>query len=627
MLQAIRGQAASWIVKALFVVLILSFVAWGVTDWLRSASRPTVVAEIGPVRIEPAYFAQAVSEEMQRFRQALGVNFDRDQARQFGLADRVIEQLVERTLLELEARHVGVTISNEVVRDAIRANPTFKDQTGNFDRNRFEAVINRAGYSEARFIDELRRDLLRTQLVRPILAGAEPPQAMTDAMLRYRGERRVAATFLVSHASGGAVPAPTEAQLEEYLKANSAHFMRHEFRVLSYLTLNAGQLGARITISDADAAEAYHARIDEFTTPEQRTVQQLLLPDQAAADQAAGTLGAGQPFDAVAKEHGKSADDIKFGTVKRDELPPDFAGAIFDLAADGVTKPIKSGFGWHIFKVTEIKPQHVEPFEAVKARVIEELKRDKAGDEVPQLANKLEDALAGGASLDEAAAQVDVPVSKTPALDRDGHGADGKPIADLPKEKNNSLLSTAFGLGQGETSRLVEADDDNYLAVRVDTITPAALPPLADIKAAVTAAWTQGQRDGAAKQRADGFVEQLKAGGDIAKIAAAAGGAPLKTSTPFTREGAGADLPPGLVGALFGGAVGTVGVAATPDGYRVGRLTEILPVDPASVEAQRTKLKDELRQTLGGDLLQQFETRLRERYSVTIDPHAVEQAL
>jgi peptidyl-prolyl cis-trans isomerase D len=624
MLQAIRGQAASWIVKALFVVLILSFVAWGVTDWLHSAARPTIVAEIGPVRIEPAYFAQAVSQEMQRFRQALGVNLDRDQARQFGLADRVIEQIVGRTLLELEAQRVGVTISNEVVRDAIRDNPTFRDQTGNFDRNRFEAIISRAGYSEARFIDELRRDLQRTQLVRPIVAGAEPSQAMAEAMLRYRGERRVAETFLVSHASVGTIPAATDEQLEEYLKANSARFMRPEFRVLSYLTLSAAQLADRITIPEADAEEAYRARIDEFTTAEQRAVEQLRLPDQAAADEASAQLAAGKSFEAVAKERGMSADDIKFGTVKRDELPADFAAPIFDLAVDGVSKPIKSGFGWHIFKVTEIKPRQVEPYAAVKERLIGELKREKAGDEVPQLANRLEDALAGGGSLDEAAAKLDLPVVKTPALDRRGQGTDGKPVADLPN--TNALLSTAFGLGEGQTSRLVEITDDSYLAVRVDQITQAALPPLADIKPAVTEAWTQVQRDSAAKQRADALVEQLKAGGEMAKLAAEAG-APLKTSSPFTREGAGSDLPPALVGQLFGGAVGTVGVAASSDGYVVARLTEILPVDPASIEAQRTKLKDELRQALGNDLLQQFEATLRERYSVKIDHRAVDQAL
>src|SRR5258708_30321997 len=123
MLQAIRGKAASWVVKLLFVLLILSFVAWGVTDYINSAARPTIVAEIGPVRIEPANFAQAVAQEMQRFRQTLGVNFDREQARQYGIADRVLEQIVEHTLLELEAPRPGVTISDEALPHPLRHNP------------------------------------------------------------------------------------------------------------------------------------------------------------------------------------------------------------------------------------------------------------------------------------------------------------------------------------------------------------------------------------------------------------------------------------------------------------------------------------------------------------------------
>ncbi|MBI3514416.1 MAG: SurA N-terminal domain-containing protein [Proteobacteria bacterium] len=622
MLQAIRGQAASWIVKLLFVLLILSFAAWGVTDYLQSATRPTIVAEIGPVRIEPANFSQAVAQEMQRFRQTLGVNFDREQARQFGIADRVIEQIVEHTLLELEARRLGVTISDEVVREAIRTNPSFKDQGGNFDRNRFDVIVNRAGYSEQRFIAELRRDLQRSQLIRPIASGAEPPQAMTDAMLRYRGERRVAQTLVVSHASVGAIAAPTEAQLEEHLKANAAHFTRPEYRSLSYLVLSPAGLVERITISEAMAKETYQSRIEEFTIAEQRTVEQLRLPDDPAAEKAGAELAAGKDFAALAKELGQSAEDLKFGTVRRDELPADFAAPIFDLAVDGVTKPIKSGFGWHVFKVTEIKPQHVEPFETIKDRMIEELRREKAADEVPQLANRLEDALAGGAALDEAAAKVDLPVHKVASVDRRGLGPDGKPVPELATA--NPMLTTGFGLAEGQTSRLVETADDSYLAVRVDQITAAVVPPLAEIKDAVSSAWTQAQRDSAAKQRADGLAEQIKSGTEIAKVA---GAIEVKISSPFTREGAGADLPPALIGQLFGGGVGTVGVANTADGYMVARLKEVLPVDPATADAQRTKLRDQLRQSLGNDLLQQFEAGLRERFTVRIDQRAVDQAL
>jgi len=628
MLQAIRGKAASWVVKILFVLLIASFAAWGVADWLRSATTPSVVAEIGSVRIAPEAFSQAVSLEMQRFRQILGGNFDREQARQFGIADRVIEQIVGRTLLELEARRIGVTITDDEVRDAIRDNATFKDERGQFDRNRFEAIINRAGYSEQRFTVELRSDLERTQLVKPITDGAEPPKALLDALLRYRGERRIAETFLVSVSSVGAIPAPTDAQLEDYLKANGARFMRPEYRTLSYLDLTPAALGDRISISEADAKEAYGARLDEFTVAEQRTVEQLLLPDEAAADKASKALAGGADFGTVAKSFGKSADDIKFGTVTKSELPPEFAAPIFELASVGVTKPIKSSFGWHIFRVTEIKPGSVAPFEAVKDRLIEELKQEKAADEVPQLANKLEDVLAGGAGLDEAAQKADLTLRKTPPVDQRGQGADGKPMADLPaaEKGNNPLLSTAFGLAAGQTSRLVETGDDSYLAVRVDQITPAVLPPLAEIKAAVTAAWTQAQRDSAAKQRADALEAKIKAGTEMAAAAREAG-AEIKISAGFTRDGAGAQLPTALVTLLFNGAVGTVGVAATTDGYVVARLKEIQPVDPATEDAQRTKLRDEQRQALGSDLLQQFEAGLRERFSVSINQRAVDQAL
>src|SRR5258706_3116291 len=300
MLQAIRGRAASWIVKILFVLLILSFTAWGVTDWLQSASRPQIVAEIGPVRVDPNTFSQAVSNEMQRFRQMFGANFDREQAKQFGIGDRVIEQIIQKTLLELEARRLGVTVSDQVLRDMIRTNPNFKNERGEFDRNRFEAIINRAGYSEARFLDDARRDLQRLQLVKPISEGAAPATSLAEALLPYRGERRAADTYMIVTASIGALPAPTDAQLEEYLKTNAQRFMRPEYRTLSYLVLGPDAVAGRIQVSEADAQKTYQERLDDYTTPEQRTVEQMQLPDEAAAQKAFDEIAGGKTFEAVA---------------------------------------------------------------------------------------------------------------------------------------------------------------------------------------------------------------------------------------------------------------------------------------------------------------------------------------
>src|ERR1700761_6751026 len=109
MLQAIRGQAASWIVKALFVVLIFSFVAWGVADYIARSRTPTSVATVGSRSIDPTALSNAVSQESQRLRQIFGSNLERDQLRQLGVVDQVLNRLIGQTLVELEAQRLGVT--------------------------------------------------------------------------------------------------------------------------------------------------------------------------------------------------------------------------------------------------------------------------------------------------------------------------------------------------------------------------------------------------------------------------------------------------------------------------------------------------------------------------------------
>src|SRR5258708_12356493 len=105
MLQAIRGQAATWIVKALFVVLILSFVAWGVTDYISRSHAPSSVATVGTVEISPTQLSNAVNQESQRLRQIFG-SLEREQLKQLGIIDQVLNRLIGQTLSDLEARRL-----------------------------------------------------------------------------------------------------------------------------------------------------------------------------------------------------------------------------------------------------------------------------------------------------------------------------------------------------------------------------------------------------------------------------------------------------------------------------------------------------------------------------------------
>src|SRR3954470_5957170 len=74
MMQAIRGRAGSIIVKILFGLLILSFGAWGISDYLFRIRGPqeTVVATVGDEQIHAAELQRTLEPAVERMRAQFG---------------------------------------------------------------------------------------------------------------------------------------------------------------------------------------------------------------------------------------------------------------------------------------------------------------------------------------------------------------------------------------------------------------------------------------------------------------------------------------------------------------------------------------------------------------------------
>src|SRR5687768_16803235 len=100
MLQALRSTVGSWVVKILFVLLILSFAVWGIGDIFRG-NTSTTVAEVGDVKISTSELDNAFRQEVNRLRQMMGGQIDAEQARALGLVEQSLQQLVQSTLLGL----------------------------------------------------------------------------------------------------------------------------------------------------------------------------------------------------------------------------------------------------------------------------------------------------------------------------------------------------------------------------------------------------------------------------------------------------------------------------------------------------------------------------------------------
>lgn len=616
MLEALRNSTKSWIVKAFFAVLALSFVAWGVGDVIRGGmfgSGPAI--EVGGSAISAAEVNAEFKREVDRLQPLFGGKLTAEDARKLGLLDRTIDGIVTRTLIDEAGRRLGLTVSDEAVVAEIAADPNFRNELGQFDPDRLRIALSRAGLGEKEYLRIERNNMIRTQMAEALSDGVTAPTALVDPLVRFREERRVAETVTVRDDAIAPPAAPDQAVLEQFHKDNAQRFMAPELRALTVLRLRPSDVAAEVEVTDEMVAEAYQSRMDEFHTPESRTVSQVVLTSDEEAAKAADMVKAGKDLAAIADAFDQEVLDL--GAVQPADLPDDLAQSVFQQPKGAVGAPVKTALGWHVVKVAQVIPERTRPLAEVKDELAKDLRREKELDRLGDLSTQVEDTLGSGATLEEAAKKHNLALVTIPAIDAQGLGTDGKPVAAAPKA--DSFLDLAFHTDQGTESQLTDADGDGFFLVRVDQVTPPQPKAFATIRAEVLAAWQAEKRHELAGQRAENIADHVKKGDSLARAAQAFG---LKsvTTEPFGREGAeAARLPPAVVADMFQSDPGGVSVGGTAAGWVVARLDKVVPFDPAAnpdaVEAARARVSA----TVAGDLVDQYINALNADFGVKVD--------
>lgn len=614
MLQALRGTVGSWVVKILFIMLILSFGVWGIGDIFRNKGPANTVAEVGGIEISRQELDQAFRQQVQRLSPLFGGQFDLEQAVAMGLLDQSLQQLIQRDLIDLAARDAGLLVGDAMIRQRIAEEPAFRNRQGQFDPDVFRRVLQANNLSEAGLVEVLRRDVARETVLGAVTAGAQPPQPLVADLYRFHEETRVAEVVTIRSAGFGDVGQPDEATLVAFHQDKAVRFTAPEYRALTVASLTIDDIAGEIAVPEADLQAAYESRAAEFRTPERRTAEQALVETEEKARAIVQAAGNAAGLAEAAKQAGIEAQPI--GQVIKEDLPEELADAVFALAPGAVTQPIRSALGWHVVAVTAVEPGSTRAFEQVKDQLLAEIRREKAADRLFEISNKVEDALAAGAGIDQAAAAQGLKIRKIDATDASGKTPAGSPLPGVPAQAD--VLKSAFTLEKGRESRLTETKDGGYFIVRVDDVTPPKLRPLDEVRPQVIAAWAAEQRAGRAAEQAGRIAGQLREGA-AAEVVATAAGAEVLVSAPFSRNGKGANLPPALVATLFDAKPGEVATAATADGQIVARLKEIRVADPAVAVAALEPIRQQASQGIASDLAVQFAEALRRKYPVEID--------
>ena len=619
MLSALRKRSGGIVVKSLLILLIISFGAWGIQDWLSPAISGNAVATVGDDEIGTVEVDRRVRQEVARLRQMFGNQFSQEQALKFGIIDGIINEQVNQSLIRQGASALGVTISDKLISDDIRSQSDFKGIAGNFDRERFNQVLTSNGLTEQRYVDIVRSSLTNQQYTDSFQSGARAPKIMVDAVYRHRNEKRVVEIALIKDKTFVDVGEPDTSKIEAFHKTNAKQFTAPEYRKFTFLQLEANDLVDEIEVSEEDILVSYEARLDEFVTVEKRHVLQMVLSDEEQAKKAQTELLTGREFAIVAKEVADLDEaTLDLGVVTKNDLLPALADPAFALMQGVASKPIKSALGWHLLKITKIEAGGTKKITEVRDVLKNDIAKERAVDSLYNLSRTLEDELGGGASIEEAASNMNFKIASVVAMDQAGKDLAGKAVTGIPAGR--AFIQTTFTTEEGEDSQLTESGPEGFFVVRIDGVTAPALRPINTVRAQVIDAWKAKQRSEKSKQQAAKMAADLNNGKALSDIV----GSYSLTSTvskPFKRNDNGTDsgLSPELVKKVFDleKTKATEGKAAA--GHQVVVLASVTKANPSADKVGVDAVRDALSQSLKDDVTAQLTTALRQEIGVDIN--------
>ena len=614
MMSFFRAFLNTWAARAFFVVLVAAFGLWGIADVVRNYGQNTALATVGTRKIEPQEFQDAFRRNLAQVTRMMGNAAEAPPEVRRAVAGESLERLIVQAAIADEVQRLGIEVPDAALRQAVFAVPAFRGPGGTFERATFDTVMRNNNMTEPRFLDLLRSDIGQRQLMETIQAGITPPDTLLKQVYAFQRETRSGDAVELLFSAAAAPPEPTADDLQREYDNNPAAYSAPAYRRVKLVVLSPQTLAGGIEVTPEEIQSYYDAHKADYVTEEKRSADVIVAPDKATADKLAATWNGGADWaamQAAAQAAGGSAVTLDDST-KQQFPSTELADAVFAAAPNTVSPPIQSPFGYQVVRVSKVVPGLSKTLDQVKDEIRAKVAQERAVDQVYARANKLDDALSAGTSLDDLPGDLGAAgVSGT--LDGQGNTPDGEPapIPGSPALKK-AIVATVFSTTKGDAPRMIEGPDQSYYAVEVEDMIDPKLKPFAEVEEQVKDEWEAAQRRHEQDAAAAKLMTAAQAGGSLDDAATIAG-LHMEKTPPVTRDAVDEHVPPPVQQALFRLKQGETTMVETADGFWVIRLTDITNPDIGQDPVGAAQFRDALTKALDQDMQVVFATTLRDR--------------
>lgn len=401
--------------QVLLGLIALTFVGFGVSTVSHPGS--DYIVQVGDEKISDHSINAAMQNE-----QAAGGSPSRD---------AVFQSLLQRAYLKQGAKLMGISVSQEQIKQIIVDDPNFHDAGGKFSHALLSQYLSQRHMSEDQFVEEIRNQFALQNLVNLVQNGVLVSDAQAEQLVKLTQVNRTirSHTFNPDEFIGQVKAA--DADLQKFYNANKKDYLLPQAVKLEYVALNLKDFADKQTVSETEVKNAYEERMARLPAEgekpsfekEKAAVENELKMKKAVADfnKAKEKLGDDafnhpSSLDEAAKNSGLKVETQETWLSRQDAqmsgMPENLINAVF---SDDVLKKkhnsevlsINNETAW-VVRAKEVREEKTLPFAEAKDAVRQAYIRTEAAKLAENKAKETLAQLSGGKAVDVKWSEVSV---------------------------------------------------------------------------------------------------------------------------------------------------------------------------------------------------------------------------
>ena len=586
--------------KTILIILVVAFMATIVFSWgmggLKCGSgmkiQEGVIASVNGSEVSREQFEMAYQNELDAYKQRTGQELDENQAQ--AIQDQVWQYIIDNQLITSEIDKIGLGATAEEIRyyifdepvSFIKEQEAFKNESGVFDFNRYQAALNDARYGNYWFMIE---------------------QALVTNLPTQKFE----------HAMRASVRVTDDEVRRDYLTKNA----KAKINYIYFDPRNLSQEDAEI--SDVELRAYYQEHEDQFQETEKRNLYYVMFSTRATADDtlAIETLAnellerarQGEDFAELAEiysdDPGSAENGGDLGFFDKNAMVKPFSDAAFGAKIGDLVGPVVTNYGLHIIKVEDKKTEDGEPKVQARHILIKYAAQQSTIENANYDARYFSDRIRDGEDFYELATTDSLEVQST------GFFADGGFIPQIGREPRTARFIFVADVGTVSNPMKI---NDGYIVFRIAEVQPERTQPFEDAKNRITSIVKREHSKELSKQFCEAASEKVTAGTPLYKVAEddslevtesdwltptdylpGAGRAPAVVSTALAME------PGEIAGPLEG-----------QNGYFIIQLLEKTTFDEQDFESKKSSLRSQLLATKKNGIYQDWLADIKKKAKI-----------